>query len=236
MNYIKHLSAAFEIIYLDYRLQPSHISLYFTLFQFWNLNRFENPISISRKQILKQSKIGSKSTYHRKIHELNKWKYIKYIPSHNPVNGSKIFMFNFDTYFKEKSLDKCPNIERILGHLYPKNERHSIQKRTTSIPPMGSSKTYINNKHKTIYKNFENVSTYFLKNKSSKIEAKKFFNYYESIGWKIGGKIKIKNWQAVAQNWLIKAHEIKKNQTKNEVGQKLSKLHVNNNKDYGIPL
>ena len=42
----------------DNRLNPSHISLYLALFQYWNLNRFSNPVSICRGEIMKLSKIG----------------------------------------------------------------------------------------------------------------------------------------------------------------------------------
>jgi len=32
------------------------------------------------------------------------------------------------------------------------------------------------------------------------------------IGWRVGGKTKIVNWQATANNWMLKAEEIKKKQ------------------------
>lgn len=43
------------------------------------------------------AKIGSKSTYHRCIKELNHWSYLCYTPSHNPFKGSRIKMFVFGT-------------------------------------------------------------------------------------------------------------------------------------------
>lgn len=33
------------------------------------------------------------------------------------------------------------------------------------------------------------------------IDAERFWNYYESIGWKVGGKSHMKNWQAAVRNW-----------------------------------
>jgi hypothetical protein len=56
MNYIKHLTGFFEQIINDYDLNPTHISLYIALFQQWNLNRFENPISITREEVMRVSK------------------------------------------------------------------------------------------------------------------------------------------------------------------------------------
>lgn len=46
---------------------------------------------------MKLSKIGSRTTYHRCIKELNHWRYFEYQPSHNSFHGSKIRMFNFCT-------------------------------------------------------------------------------------------------------------------------------------------
>ncbi|WP_185126785.1 hypothetical protein [Chryseobacterium taklimakanense] len=47
------------------------------------------------------------------------------------------------------------------------------------------------------------VELFFLEKDSTKMEAEKFFNHYESNGWLIGGKSKMKNWEAAARNWLI---------------------------------
>ena len=96
VNYIKHLNAVFNQFSKDSRLNPTHISLYIALFQLWNLNRFLEEFFINRDEVMQLSKIGSKSTYHRCIKELNHWKYIVYFPSHNPYRGSKIKMFKFE--------------------------------------------------------------------------------------------------------------------------------------------
>lgn len=97
INYIKHLNAVFNQFLKDSRLNPTHISLYMAMFQLWNLNRFPKEFFINRDEVMQLSKIGSKSTYHRCIKELNHWKYIVYFPSHNPYRGSKIKMLKFGT-------------------------------------------------------------------------------------------------------------------------------------------
>jgi hypothetical protein len=35
-------------------------------------------------------------------------------------------------------------------------------------------------------------------------EADKFFYYYESVGWLVGGKTKMKNWKSSASGWLTR--------------------------------
>lgn len=97
VNYIKHLNAVFTQFTKDSRLNPTHISLYFALFYLWNNNFFRAEFYINRDDVMRLSKIGSKTTYHRCIKELNHWKYFEYLPSHNSFHGSKIRMFNFWT-------------------------------------------------------------------------------------------------------------------------------------------
>ena len=97
MNYIKHLSGFFVKVSSDDRLNPTHISLYISLFQFWNTYRFHNPISISRQDAMKVSKISSKVTYHKCIRELHNFGYLRYEPSYNPFKGSLVYLFDFQT-------------------------------------------------------------------------------------------------------------------------------------------
>lgn len=80
----------------DDRLHATHVSLYISLFTLWNLNRFENPISINREEVMKISKIGSRNTYHKCLRDLDDYGYLEYEPSHNPLKGSRINMLNFD--------------------------------------------------------------------------------------------------------------------------------------------
>ncbi|UFH36525.1 hypothetical protein [Flavobacterium acetivorans] len=95
MKPIKHLTRLFDRLIEDQAIHPTHISLYFTLFQYWNINRFQNPISITRDEIMIISKISSKTTYHKCMRELNDKGYIKYEPTFNPFKGSIVLLFNF---------------------------------------------------------------------------------------------------------------------------------------------
>lgn len=95
MNYIKHLTAFYEKVAQDNTLNPSHISLYLALFQFWNFSRFRNPVSISRDEVMRISKIRSKATYHKCLKNLHSSGYIDYQPSYNPFQGSQVVMLDF---------------------------------------------------------------------------------------------------------------------------------------------
>lgn len=218
VNYILHLKGVFIQFSKDNRLNPTHISLYVALFQIWNNNRFLEEFDINREEVMSFSKIGSKSTYHKCIKELNHWKYIIYYPSHNPFKGSKIKMFNFETSSKQ-----------VVNSYSPKNGQALV-----SINKHIQTNKKINKLDQP--KNEKEVIGFFKKENWPIIEAQKFFNHYQGIGWKVGGKTKIVNWQATARNWMLKAKEIKTEKTQNAVSQNQDNLKTSKNKNYNEPL
>jgi hypothetical protein len=252
MNYIKHLTGFFNRIALENSLNPTHISLYLALFQCWNVNRFKNPIIISRDEMMKGSKIASKATYHKCIKELQRLNFLDYFPSYNPYSGTQVFMMNFsegnnfsqnssDTtssnndptrlFFKpskpknesvnsnvaeqvneppyiynnkqtlknDKNIDRDTNFQNFNEDLFLKNEtaeqkeKNSAKKEKVKSPPLESVKEFFK---------FQNFTEF---------EAERFFNYYSSIGWLIGGKTKMKDWQAAARNWMLNTPKFKIN-------------------------
>ena len=222
VNYIKHLKGVFLQFSKDNRLNPTHISLYVALFQIWNNNRFLEEFYINREEVMSFSKIGSKSTYHKCIRELNLWKYLIYYPSHNPFKGSKIKMFNFETSSGQALVHSNTKIVTSSGQALVSINKH-IQTNKNSIKLDQP-------------KNEKIVIDFFKKEKWPIIEAQKFFNHYQGIGWKVGGKTKIVNWQATAKNWMIKAEEIKTKENHKTVSQNMDNLKTSKNKNYNEPL
>jgi len=230
VNYIQHLNAVFKAFQEDSRLNPTHISLYLALFQLWNHHRFRESFHVNREDVMKLSKIGSKSTYHRCVKELNNYKYLVYEPSHNPFKGSKIKMLKFGTtsgqVLEQAVYQGVPNqgqeVVRSNKHIQTNQDSYKLPKPKNEIE----------------------VLQFFKKEEWPEVEAQKFFNHYQSIGWKIGGKIKIENWHASAKNWMLKAEELKQEKQKSELSQNaalsLSKgqdnLHTTRNKNYNKPL
>ncbi len=53
-------------------------------------------------------------------------------------------------------------------------------------------------------------------------EAEKFFNYYESNGWRVG-KNPMKNWKTSASNWMINAKPIKQNNNEQRIADHIAK-------------
>jgi hypothetical protein len=90
MNYIKHLNQFMELVSVDDRLTPHHISVYLALFQQWNKNRFPEAIYICRNEIMQAAKVGSTRTYYKCLNALHEFGYIVYTPSRCPITGSKV--------------------------------------------------------------------------------------------------------------------------------------------------
>jgi hypothetical protein len=97
MNYIRHLNGFFARLAEDKRMSSYHISLYFSLFQQWNADRFGEQFVITRTETMEMSRLGSVNTYARCMKELSQWGYIQYIPSSNLHTGSRVSCIRFDT-------------------------------------------------------------------------------------------------------------------------------------------
>lgn len=301
MNYIKHLTGFFDKVAKDSMLNPTHVSLYMSLFQFWNYNRFKNPISISRDEVMRISKISSKATYHKCLKALHAQGYIKYEPSYNPFKGSHVFLFNFSddlkplpkntsTNFKlvdEQALDKLqtsnetstklvgeqvvvPYINNTnntndvnnsnslnLGEPEKKIEEEQFVFRSSEKPKEKSSaqkekaETLADNsrqispsfadsdknqtekgRQKVQSPELEDVLQYFQQQNFPELEANKFFNYFKSIGWLVGGKTPMADWQAAANNWMLNAPKF----ISNERTDRTQQLDNSAGKDYSEPL
>jgi len=195
MNYIAHLTAAMDKIEKDRRLHSSHVALYLALFQYWNINRFKNPISINRQDTLHLSKIGSRNTYHKCMRELSNWGFLLYFPSHDSNKGSIIEMYNFDT--TSDTTTGTTNVLAVGQALVPSiNNINKIKH--TKLLKQKESKIHFTPP------TLEEVLNFFKEQKFSTEEAEPFFLYYQANGWLVG-KAKMKDWQAAARNWILRS-------------------------------
>ncbi|MFD1315174.1 hypothetical protein [Namhaeicola litoreus] len=235
INYIKHLNGVFYLFSKDARLNPSHISMYIALFRLWNINRFPKVFFIHRAEVMQLSRIGSQTTYHKCIRELDFWSYLKYLPSHNHFHGSRVKMFNFE---EVENFGNDPDMaqnwtsdEHEADLMHAKNRTRAEQELVSLINKNKQIKQY-KTEETAIPKNEEEVITFFKKENRPDIEAKKFFHYYKGIDWMIG-KAKITNWKATAKTWMLRSSE---NETKKQLGQKLDNLHTSKKKNFNDPL
>ncbi|PWA05007.1 transcriptional regulator [Flavobacterium psychrotolerans] len=299
MNYIKHLTGFFEKVATDKTLNPTHVSLYMSLFQFWNCNRFKNPISISRDEVMRISKISSKATYHKCLKNLHSLGYINYEPSYNPFKGSHVYLFNFSDDLKPIPKNEKTTIpknepvfelvnEQVVNKLYTstgtsdetgteqalvsyinntnipnisndlkianldeqakkfenddeflrnigteEKEKSSAKKEMFSTFADTDEKQTEKSRQKENVPTIENVKAYFLEQHFPEIEAIKFFNYFSSNGWLVGGKTPMVDWQAAAQNWMLNAPKFISNEPQSN---RAKHLNTGTDKDYSEPL
>lgn len=214
VNFIKHFLGFMDKLTTDERLTPHHVSLYITLFQFWNLNHFRNPISISRDEVMHISKIGSVNTYVKCLKELHTWNYIRYEPSFNPQRGSKVHLYRFDSA-GDKADDKG-------------SDKAAVQAVSPSINIVNNTNT--ENREKEIPPTRESVIEFFLLKKSAEQEALKFFNHFQSNGWRVGGRTPMHDWQAAAEKWMLNITNFNKH------GSAARNLNTTTEKNYNEPL
>ena len=275
MNYIKHLTGFFEKVAIDKTLNPTHVSLYVALFQFWNCNRFKNPISISRDEVMRISKISSKATYHKCLRNLHALGYISYEPSYNPFKGSHVFLFNFSEYLKpipknekttspknelvselvneqvvNKLCTSCgtgteqalvsyinntniPNISNNLKIVNLDEQAKKIENDDSFFKNEAKEEKKLREKKKDLTPTIEEVKAYFLDQHFPELEAIKFFNYFSSNGWLVGGKSPMVDWKASAQNWILNAPKFIPNE---QQPNRAKHLNTGIDKDYSEPL
>ncbi|MFY0481169.1 transcriptional regulator [Flavobacterium sp. PLA-1-15] len=268
MNYIKHLTGFFIRIASEKTIYPTHISLYLALFQSWNVNRFKNPIAISRDEMMKTSRIASKATYHKCIKELQSMGFIDYLPSYNPYAGSEVILYDLSdrkNAFKNQTSSIIEQTEPI------NNQANGNDTEQVNEPNIyNNTKTSKNNKNISVDTNFkifdeeefifkendkkekssakkekvdkpslEQVKEYFKQEEYSEFEAERFYNYYTSNGWLIGGKTKMMDWNAAARNWMLNTAKFTINLPQNlqqREQPKAKHLQVTEDKNYAEPL
>ena len=82
----------------------------------------------------------------------------------------------------------------------------------------------------------EETAEYFIFKSSTETEANKFFNYYSSTGWLVGGKTKMRDWKAAARNWIMNQDKFKVKTPQQQQTLQPNNLNVSNNKNYAEPL
>lgn len=286
MNYIKHLSFFFQKVQGDHEMSPSQISIYLALFNTWNRQQFSNPIIVIRDEIMRLSKIMSKSTYHRSMKILHNNGYIIYEPSYNPFLGSKVYLIDFTNSAQFSRISSKKNtqpmttdkkqtevkndraiktdtntaiekgIEPFIKHINNKHINHKqslcSQAQIPSLIFNEKEKNYVtrnqstdkiemNQKEKSSAKKekgtiptLDEVIDFFQEKYQNTVEGEKFYYYFESNGWLVGGKTKMINWKAAANNWMINADRYTKTNPPSFGVQK--PLDTSINKRYDEPL
>lgn len=79
-------------IWLDSRVNVWHLGLYMVFLYLSNQNNRENPITISRRRVMKLARFKSTATYHKCIKDLIAFGYIDYHPTYDYYQGTRVFL------------------------------------------------------------------------------------------------------------------------------------------------
>ena len=175
MKRSKNIIRFFERVIEDDRLNPSHISMYVSLFQLWSSNHFQNSFRISREEVMKLSKIKSIATYHKCIRELCDAGFIIYLPSYDSYKGSLIEIVDL----------KTRNVE--------KKQSFSNRKLLQTVENLFCIPTR------------DQVELYFTERNVKPTQAHQFFSFYHSLNWKCSNNKPMKCWRSAARNWIYTA-------------------------------
>lgn len=237
MNLIEQNNSFFEILDYDKRFNSTHISMYYTLMNYWNKSKFKTVFYIFRNDVMYKSRIGSNNTYYKCLKDLQKWGYLTYSPAKNGRSFSYIQMTpitsNTLNSIKESSNSESSTDSILIQALHLSNA-NSIQapilpciKNDISTESHTKQET-IHNKNNYISKErfltpkLNDVISFFISQNKSEKEASKFYYHYEAKKWE-----GVKNWTALAQKWLLQEFN-QKNETN-------ANACFNNSKDYGKP-
>jgi hypothetical protein len=121
-------------------------------------------------------------------------------------------------------------VEATIGTSNDRNKQQSLQEEATIVAKVATTvakeaTTVAQSKEKSIDKSKELVKRVRFQEPSleeamesfelagsSRDEGEKFWNYYESNGWR-AGRNKMKNWNAAARNWIKRSNEFTTNKT-----------------------
>ena len=92
MDQLKTLSDFLIAVANDPRISITHIGIYVALFEYWKEHNFQNPFHAFSHEIMRIAKISSSGTYHKIIHDLHSYCYIRYEPSYKHNRGSKVHL------------------------------------------------------------------------------------------------------------------------------------------------
>ena len=101
----------------------------------------------------------------------------------------------------QRIFDKNENLSEAVNNLggVP-NSVHGKFPSPSGVPEQSEGK-----ERSSVGVRLSEVEEFFKSNNYPDVEAKKFFNHYKAIGWKIKGITPIEDWQAAAHKWMINA-------------------------------
>lgn len=150
------------------------------------------------------------------------------------------YIYNNQTLENNKNINIDNNFQNFDDDLFLKKKKGKGKGKEKSSAKKEKEKE-IDASNVFINPVLELVKEYFIFQNYPEFEAERFFNYYSSNGWLIGGKTKMKDWQASARNWMLNTTKFSVNLPTPSLPivqpqRRAHNLHATIDKNYAEPL
>ena len=110
------------------------------------------------------------------------------------LEDGKIYCVDFIQFQYGSNLNPASPVHRKILSII---DKHKIKQKQIVKPTIDKEKRFVKPTLDELTEHFKTK----INEQQAKVEAEKFFNYYESVSWKVG-KTKMKNWKAAVVNWV----------------------------------
>ncbi|WP_428224836.1 hypothetical protein [Flavobacterium sp.] len=218
-SYSSYTRTEIEIIPLENVLNPSKKGV----------QKLNNSISKNEKPIDQPTNQPPEQPLER-LYSIYNNKHIKTLNKH--CKQSNVFAFDQSSEPKNEQEIQSPKTTNRIKKQTAQNQTPGLFPEL-EIPNEDKPNRSRNPESKNIPPNWDRVFEYFIAKSSTRLEAEKFYNYFQSNGWLVGGKTKMKDWHAAARNWMLNSQNYKTPQNGN---LKPNHLNTNQDKNYAEPL
>jgi hypothetical protein len=122
------------------------------------------------------------------------------------------------------------------GHLLEDKPLNNLERGGNGHPPPDTKDLINSSRSGSIPLHLEEVEVFFAQEKYPAIEARSFYHYYQSVGWKTKGGILIKDWKGTAHRWMITTNHQERTAINVSKYGPDQHLHTSRGKDYSEPL
>jgi hypothetical protein len=220
------------------KIKPTHCALYFFVIEHCNRLGWKEKFGFPTTMAMEAIGIKSYNTFINTLKDLVDFGFIVLIEkSRNQYSANILALSNFNKASNE-ALDKA-----LIKHCTKQSEStvQSIDSidipiyNYTNIQDTNMEGTFLKNEQPELFE-LQTEETFqkkvapktrfskptiqeiqeYCQERNNQVDANKFFDHYESNGWMIGGKSKMKDWKAAIRNWERNSFN---NQNQNQNGQ-----------------
>ena len=216
MNYISQLNAFWERQSTEGDLSPTAISIYLALLNLNNRCGWKIEFLATYGEVLNLTGIGNNKTYYAAIDKLVEVNLISYRKGKNQFQAASFTIKVLYQKTEEQPLsiaqagvkhteEQSLSSVHILKQVNNKNIKTNTTKEGSAFAPPS----------------VEEVICFFCYDEQSdEMQAEMFFNHYNSNGWLVGGRAKMKDWKSAAKKWILRSAEFSRSSNNQQRGDK----------------